>query len=240
MIVEAVPRNKNNEIVQDPSQYWIRTIPAINCSNFLLGGTPDERQGILYYHNDTSAVPTGERGNFSIACRDEPYEKLVPWLPWNISFIGGDDDVIQRKPFEIGLEVPEFPNGRPKPSDLFYRWSMGREPMWLNFSDPTVLNLNNHDWPAQKVVIPKDYPEGSWVYLIITSAPPAVLEDKDRVFVAAAHPVSFHEMIARIRLTQPPIRCIFTATISLFYSNPLRAIVTRDLTRSSTTLLVGM
>lgn len=114
----------------------------------------------------------------------------MPFHPWNVSFIGGDDDVIQRKPFEIGLEVPEFPNGRPHKNDLFYRWSMGKDPMWLNFSDPTVLNLDKKTFPDEKVVIPKNYPEGAWVYLVITSFPPEVLGDKDRVFVAAAHPVS--------------------------------------------------
>lgn len=192
VVIEALPHDKNNQTIPDRADnaYWIRTIPATNCSNFLRGGTPDERQGILRYSNDSTAIPTTERGAFSIECRDEPYEKLVPYHPWNVSFIGGDDDVLQRKPFEIGLEVPTFPNGRPQPGDLFYRWSMGKDPMWLNFSDPTVLNLDKKTFPAEKVVIPKDYPEGSWVYMVITSFPPEVLEDKDRVFVAAAHPVS--------------------------------------------------
>lgn len=67
---------------------------------------------------------------------------------------------------------------------------MGKVPMWLNFSDPTVLNLDKKSFPDEKVVIPKNYPDGSWVYLVITSFPPEVLGDKDRVFVAAAHPVS--------------------------------------------------
>lgn len=189
-----MPHDKDNKTIPDreDNAYWIRTIPATSCSNFLRGGTPDERQGILRYRNDSTAIPTTERGDFSIECRDEPYEKLVPYHPWNVSFIGGDDDVIQRKPFEIGLEVPEFPNGRPQPGDLFFRWSMGKEPMWLNFSDPTVLNLDKKTFPDEKVVIPKNYPAGSWVYLVITAVEPEKRGDVDRIFVPAAHPVSPH------------------------------------------------
>ena len=51
----------------------------------------------------------------------------------------------------------------------FRRWTLGPQPMWLNFSDPTVLNLDRRpeDFDPRYVVIPEDYPADSWVYLLI-------------------------------------------------------------------------
>lgn len=192
VVVEAKPIDKNNALIPDPSAYWIRMRPADGCFSFPPGNFPDEKQGILYYHNDKSIIPTSSRIEFDTKCRDESYENLVPWVPWTVSFIGDNDDVLAKKPFEVGLEKPKFPNGHPKPNDLFARWAIGAEPMFLNFSDPTILNLKNKVWAPEKVVIPKDYPVGSWVYLIITGAKAPASGDPDRFFIPAAHPIHLH------------------------------------------------
>lgn len=191
-MVEAKAINPDNTLIPNPSAYWIRMRPADGCSAFPSGNIPDEKQGILYYHNDHSIIPRSSRNDFDNACRDESYNNLVPWIPWTVSFIGNNDDVLARKPFEVGLERPQPPNGRPKPNDIFVRWAIGSEPMYLNFSDPTILNLKNKVWAPEKVVIPKDYPVGSWVYLIITGAQPPVRGDPDRIFARAAHPIHLH------------------------------------------------
>ena len=62
----------------------MRTIPAVGCQTFELGGIPDERQGIVYYEKDSDAYPTTPRKNISLACSDEPYDKLVPFIPWTV------------------------------------------------------------------------------------------------------------------------------------------------------------
>lgn len=80
VVVDALAQHVND----DTQEYWIRTIPAKDCSNFELGGVPDERQGILYYGKHRSAYPTTPRGNFSIDCRDEDPKKLSPILPWRV------------------------------------------------------------------------------------------------------------------------------------------------------------
>ena len=56
----------------------MRTIAATGCHNFQLGGIPDERQGIVYYKKDSTVYPFTARGSYSIACSDEPYDKLQP------------------------------------------------------------------------------------------------------------------------------------------------------------------
>ena len=83
VVVEAVPFDENGK-PEEPREYWMRTIPATGCSSFELGGTPDERQGIVYYKEHSHVFPTTPRKDISLACRDEPYEKLVPILPWKV------------------------------------------------------------------------------------------------------------------------------------------------------------
>lgn len=165
----------------------------------MLGGIPDERQGIVSYRNNSQIIPRTERGNFSIVCRDELYDQLKPYRPWQVYLVDdengkhGNKDFLNRVPFEVGIDEPLPPDGRPLESDLFYRWSMGRKPMFLNFSDPTINNLhkNASQFPAEKVVIPKDYPKGHWIYMVITgNVTKGEEQEISRKFVPSSHPVS--------------------------------------------------
>lgn len=84
VVVDATPKLANGSIDTETKQFWMRTIPAINCQNFELGGIPDERQGIVYYGDKRTAYPTTPRGPFSIACRDEDPALLKPVLKWTV------------------------------------------------------------------------------------------------------------------------------------------------------------
>ena len=96
-------------------------------------------------------------------------------------------DLVQNQSlFQVGIDNPGVPH--PLPNDKFARWAIGPRNLYLNFSDPTVLNLENKKWKDDYVVIPKEFPEGSWIYLIIygnSSAPTPGL----RRIIPAAHPV---------------------------------------------------
>lgn len=162
----------------------------------MLGGIPDERQGILSYRNGSEIIPRTARGNFSIKCRDENYEQLVPYHSWKVDLEMGenkDKDFLVRAPFEVGIDEPKSPDGRPIGNDLFYRWSMGKKPMFLNFSDPTINNLhkNPSQFAPEKVVIPEEFEAGKWIYMVITGK---VMKNEkqeiDRRFVPSSHPVS--------------------------------------------------
>lgn len=74
------------------------------------------------------------------------------------------------------------------PTDTFARWAIGENPMFLDFSNPTIQNLKNTTWDPNYVVIPENYPADAWVYLLITSD--ALPKDALRRDVPAAHPVS--------------------------------------------------
>lgn len=161
----------------------------------MLGGIPDERQGILNYRNGSEVIPRTERGKFSIACRDELYKNLVPYRPWNITLIHGEkgnDGFLTRRPFEVGTEIPQ--PGKPLASDIFTRWSMGKVPMYLDFSEPTINHLKEDPklFAPDKVVVPEDYPEGAWIYMVISGGNITKEErqDVDRKFLPGAHPVS--------------------------------------------------
>ncbi|KAI4183414.1 MAG: hypothetical protein LQ348_004687 [Seirophora lacunosa] len=187
VVVEASPKKANGEA--DLSEaFWMRTIPATGCSNFQLGGIPDERQGILYYKKDSTEYPSTPRAPFSIACRDESFNQLQPVLPWKVPkpTNPGNDTL-----FEVGLDPYVEGQGHPLPNDAFVRWAIAPKAMYLNFSDPTVLNLRNTKWNPDYAVIPKDYPEDSWIYMVIytnrTSIP-----SSGRQTVPAAHPIHLH------------------------------------------------
>lgn len=79
VIVEATP-----ETVSPDGNYWIRTVPVPGCSPF--NGTPDNRTGIIRYDPESNTDPSSRAWEFDVSCSDEPYEKLVPVYPWNVTW----------------------------------------------------------------------------------------------------------------------------------------------------------
>ena len=71
------------------SNYWIRMTVANNCSGYNPKiSPPKEEIGILRYednkHEFCEDEPTTNASIFKNSCADEPYDKLVPILPWKI------------------------------------------------------------------------------------------------------------------------------------------------------------
>ena len=192
-----------NNITDVDKKYWIRTIPAEGCSKFVEGGKPDERQGILSY-NDKEAIPTTARiEKMDLKCRDEQFEKLRPWLKWNIPPVTHhQEELLRSKTLEVGWKKSETP--RPQMTDKFTRWAMGDEPMFLNFSNPTILNLDNLENLERSATYKElavenlanhtnsNLTEHSWVYMIITGMYENGTSQRDlkRNFTPSAHPVS--------------------------------------------------
>jgi len=189
VVVEANPFDSKGNPETPRGEYWMRTIPANNCSTFELGGIPDERQGIVYYEKGSKAYPTTPRApSIPLDCRDEPFPSLVPVLPWTVKKVQRDEI---KDLFEVGIQnTTTFP-GHPLPTDHFARWAIGKQPLYINFSDPTILNLDNTTFSSEYVVIPQDVPQDAWVYLIITSTD-VDAPNPDRQFVPAAHPIHLH------------------------------------------------
>lgn len=96
--------------------------------------------------------------------------------------------------FQAGLTQYESDNNWTLPHGNFSRWDLGSHPLWLNFSNPTIKNVaKRHDdgfaWDPEWVVVPQNYKEDDWVYLVVT-ATGFPWGKPNRRFVPAAHPVS--------------------------------------------------
>ncbi|KAI9699786.1 MAG: hypothetical protein M1836_002821 [Candelina mexicana] len=188
VVVEASPKTPQTGLPDNRSEFWIRTIPAEGCFSFELGGLPDERQGIIYYNRHSDAYPTTARTFTDLTCKDEPYDKLIPVVNWTVEEPrhGAPKDF-----FEVGLVSPSHGHGHPLPNDTFGRWAISDKPMWLNFSDPTILNLEKLHWNPELALISDDSPEGSWIWLVITGNMTTSLIG-GKQFAPVAHPLHLH------------------------------------------------
>ncbi|KAJ3524320.1 hypothetical protein NM208_g12103 [Fusarium decemcellulare] len=185
IVLNANPIDTPTDPASPNGNYWIRTIPARGCKGFETGNEPDERQGILRYNDTSIGVPTTFRGAFPLACRDEDYAKLEPVYEWNVEPVSLNSTA-QR----LGLGK-ESRLDRPALGDNFTWWSFGDDPLWLNFSDPTILNLDNKTWSKDYVVIHDNNKDG-WVYLVITAPASPQVGLPGRSFFPVAHPLHLH------------------------------------------------
>ncbi|KAL3293675.1 laccase 2 [Colletotrichum asianum] len=184
LVLHAKPTDWDKMPASSDGNYWIRMVPAHGCKGFEQGNEPDERQGILRYNASSTSVPTTFRTNYSLACRDEHYDDLKPILRWDIQKVELDPPSMY---YNIGkqneLERPALMNN-------FSWWSFGKDPLWLNFSNPTILNLDNTTWDKDYVVVTEDKKD-AWVYLVIT-APEKSPKGSPRSFFPVAHPMHLH------------------------------------------------
>lgn len=80
---------------------------------------------------------------------------------------------------------------RPGASDDFWWWALGDNPLWLDFSEPTLLNLDTAVWNQDRVVVSKNGTDDTWVYLVVTGPPNSSVLHGGRSFFPVAHPVCF-------------------------------------------------
>ncbi|KAF5013303.1 hypothetical protein FDECE_682 [Fusarium decemcellulare] len=188
IVLHADPINRANYTAAADGNYWIRTVPADLCKGFENGNEPDERQGILRYNASSTDVPTTWRPNYKKICRDEEYKNLVPFHQWNITPVALNTRDTN-KDLKIGLENV---TNRPEHGDTFKWWAFGKDPLWLNFSDPTITRLDSEEaWPDDYVVIPAEVKD-DWVYLVITAPSRNNITSEKRTFAPVAHPLHLH------------------------------------------------
>ncbi|TAQ91365.1 hypothetical protein B7494_g287 [Chlorociboria aeruginascens] len=186
VILDANPNDKRQPKDQN---YWIRTVPATGCSSF---ETPqDNRTGILRYANAQKVDPTTTISGFNPVCADEPYESLIPVIPWKV---GDPVNQEQQSTFQVGLtEVDPATNEYPGDGN-FSRWDITDTPLFLNLSNPTLLNPTQTNFPSELDVI--NFPSqpvtaDSWIYLLITTTG-FPFDSAKKNFVPAAHPIHLH------------------------------------------------
>jgi len=113
------------EANQDVDNYWMRAVPASDCSAQL---NPDGIRAIVRYEgSDPTAEPTSTPYPItSTACVDET--GLVPVVPRNVGNLayGNEED--------IGVIV-----------DNYIKFTINNSSLLIDWSNPTLLLVDNHD-----------------------------------------------------------------------------------------------
>ncbi|KAL1636233.1 hypothetical protein SLS56_001212 [Neofusicoccum ribis] len=163
-----------------PGDYWIRTeIPGGpgGCGNAT--DKHGDITGILRYDTRSTALPTSTRNDYPSDCHDEPYESLTPIVPWTVDPHPQND--VHNNTYEAGVSETPFHKA--------FRWDLTDTPLWLDFSNPTILNLENTTWNPEYAVIDYNYDRG-YVYLVITANLERLGENKTEI--PAGHPIHLH------------------------------------------------
>jgi hypothetical protein len=168
-------------------------VPADHCNNFR--DTLDVRQGILYYKDAKNKWPTTNEGKYNYTCRDEPHEKLRPVVPWKVPRLnkGEKQDLdfpnstIKLANWSLPAEPTRIPAG-PNVND----WHMMEHTLWVNYSEPTVSNLDGPFGDNAAVYsIDQNTAHEKWNYMVIIGGESGNLgPPKGGQLIPAAHPVS--------------------------------------------------
>ncbi|KAK5124046.1 hypothetical protein LTR85_002243 [Meristemomyces frigidus] len=183
VIVTAAPKALSPDCIKQNinCNYWIRTRVAVGCGTV---GQDDETTGIIQYNASRPArtVPTTTPNTLRSACVDEPVASLRPVFHWDV------DDLVNSRDnytFDATLDNTTAFKGA-------YRWDLLDYPLFLNYSDPTILNTNNATYLHQNYSAIVNYSNPEWndkfVYLVITGNK----LDTKKQQIPAAHPIHLH------------------------------------------------
>lgn len=172
VIVEADP----SAPVQADGNYWIRTIQSIGCGNIT---NYTNENGIIRYDPKSTALPTSTQANINLTCADPPLESLVPVVPWFVD--NHPVNHVLDDTFEAFIDENE--------THGYNRWDLTDTPLWLNFSNPTILNLDNTTFNPEYAVIPENYTRG-YVYLVITAQ--SLPKFPEKIPAQNFHPMHLH------------------------------------------------
>jgi len=178
IIVEASPNKTTSD-----GNYWIRTVPASGgCSRF--DNNVDNRTGIVRYNPFDGTDPSSEIWDFAIDCSDETYTSLEPVVPWTVHWNGTRFD----HEFIADQSNDSFPPYWP--SGYAERFELAEKPLWLNYTSPTILNLDS-DFSEQKwlAVVETDSEPEAWVILLISEQTNQSLSKRP---LPLSHPIHLH------------------------------------------------
>ncbi|KAH6884120.1 multicopper oxidase-domain-containing protein [Thelonectria olida] len=223
VIVEANPLAGDSNPIPDDGNFWIRTWIADRCG-IKPGGQGYEQTGILRYDQDSTATPTSQPWTkIRKACSDEEYTSLRPKIPWYVGPAANANYNDNGEQFNVTLNTTarntsEFAH-YPLAAFSLQRSSDGPfdfMPLQINYSDPIVMHLDEtrDKWPSKWVVIPEDYTENEWVYLVLTmeagssrtGAHPIHLHGHDFAILQQAEGQEYDPSKINLKLDNPPRR----------------------------------
>jgi hypothetical protein len=117
----------------------MRTIPAARCGSFVDGQVPENRTGIIRYNPTSTLLPETLPQPQNRTCDDVHTEWLNPIVPWCVDLHPQNN--VTKDTYEV--EIQANPDASLGPPGIPYRhWMLGERPLWLNFSMPTILNVD--------------------------------------------------------------------------------------------------
>jgi hypothetical protein len=113
--VHALP-STDPQPVED-GNYWIRTVLADDCG-IITQDNPTT--GIIRYNPGSTADPESTRWPFPTDCSDEPYDKLVPIVRWEVGHHPANN--VTNNTYEAALDTVIHHE--------FHRWDLTEYPLW--------------------------------------------------------------------------------------------------------------
>ncbi|AEO64812.1 multicopper like protein [Thermothielavioides terrestris NRRL 8126] len=146
--------------LDDDANYWIRT--GTECGGWNAAVT-DNRTAIIHYDGAVQKLPTVDHPMpFNATCLDVPARLLRPKVPWRVD---------EHPRSILNYTATKQTNASHSLGPPWYKhWTLGKQPMWLDFSKPTILDpdtsLRNVNYTATE----ENYGTG-FIYLIIDANP---------------------------------------------------------------------
>ena len=167
----------NSKTPSADGNYWIRTRVARGCGTV---AQADETTGIVRYDSSSTNTPSTNSNTGRNLCADKLPENLQPVVPWNVSDLQGNQSDYT---FQADIDTTVTHHA--------FRWDLTDTPLYLNYSNPSILNTLNQTFlndPFQ-AMIKYNFSTG-YVYLIVDGANLPGLQQKTPA--PAAHPIHLH------------------------------------------------
>ena len=151
--------------------FWMRAIPQLSCSK---NSNADNIRGIIYYDKPTIALPTTTPYNITDSCSDMDASQLIPIISQPLVLDTSDTFYNETMAATVTMI-----------SDSLFRWQLKNTTMHLNWSDPTLLQIQHSikspisPFARSSAVISVPRAE-TWVIVVIETS------------IAAPHPIHLH------------------------------------------------
>lgn len=144
-----------NQTTSANGRYWMRTEyfdgspgDSAYCQfpqeNFPPNQTERQRVGIINYSDAGSGDPETSRWPATVGCKDPVFTPRVKWT------VNAPQNDVREHAHHVGLDRgTEYHDA--------FRWTLGEQPQWLDFANPSLLNLDNTTWNSEYVVKPREY-----------------------------------------------------------------------------------
>ncbi|KAF0330033.1 multicopper oxidase [Colletotrichum asianum] len=245
VIVQAVPTvnassPSNNPIPKDLN-FWIRTYAVSGSTIFKYSHAPSSldrpvdgqnymKTGVLRYDSTSTADPSSSAWDVDTTQSDKSInDQLQPMLQWQVSTpANGNTGEV--------FDVLSTKNGQYATSFLAFYGADDQDvtPFQTTWGNPTFLNLDNvgDEWPVGWVVVPENYTDTDWVYLVIDQPMKgphpihlhghdfAIIEQDDN---AGFDPSNFHPNVTNVNFPRRDVVSVTTdghAVIAFKTDNP--------------------